>query len=84
MQYTIEPIRAVFTRRGYAVTLFNDDGTRHRRPLRVEGKRSCYVYDDAPVKFYGNDGRKVRAEAMRFVRSLQSGNPYTVKLTRRV
>jgi hypothetical protein len=82
MQYTLEPIRSCFTRRGYAVTLYNDDGSPHSRPLRVEGTRR-YIYDNTPATFFGNDGRKVRAEAMAFLRSLQAGNPYTVKLTRK-
>ncbi len=71
MMYTIKPIRTYFTRRGYAVQLFNDDGTAYTRLLRVEGTRN-FIPDSGPVRFYGNDGRKVRAEAMTFVRSFNA------------
>lgn len=68
MTYTIKRCRSYFTRCGYVVRLFNDDGTPHARLLRVEG--SCCLFPDrAPIYFYGNDGRKVRAEAIAFAKS---------------
>jgi hypothetical protein len=80
MFYTIEPVRSYFSRRGYAVHLYDDDGTRvahwlpcvdeHGSQLRGEYGRPIMGKGDNPVRFYGHDGRKVRAEAIAFARAL--------------
>jgi hypothetical protein len=73
-KYTITKCRAVFTRCGYAVQLLNDDGTPYTRYLTVEGAKSSWgamarFGDSAPAFFFGNDGRKVRAEAIAFAKT---------------
>ena len=68
MTYTIKRIRSHFTRCGYAVQLFDSNGECHTRLLQVE-RSPHFVPDDGPARFYGDDGRSVRAEAVAFARS---------------
>lgn len=67
MTYTITRCRSYFTRCGYEVRIFDDDGTPHTRLVPVEGQRTLFP-DKEPLYFYGNDGRTVRAEAIAFVK----------------
>jgi hypothetical protein len=67
-QYTLTKCRAVFTRCGYAVQLLNDDGTSYMRLLNT-GVPYRWFPDSGPVHFFGNDGRKVRSEAIAFVKA---------------
>ena len=62
--YTIRPIRSVFTRKGYELRILNDDGTPFVRLLDIEGHPRLKFPDSSPIYFYGDDGRKVRAEAI--------------------
>ena len=62
MTYTIRRCRAWFCRVGYQVDIYNADGTRHARTLRYAGT-FINAIDRDPVRFWGNDGRTVRAEA---------------------
>ena len=65
--YTISRVRTSFTRVGYAVSIFNADGSPYPIPLRMA--HSPHIWrDPAPVRFYGDDGRKVRAEAVAFAK----------------
>ena len=54
LTYEVRPCRAYFTRRAYACIISQSTAYADQRAL----------YD--VVRFCGNDGRKVRAEAMRF------------------
>ncbi len=67
LTYTIARCRAYFTRCGYQVSLWNADGSPHAVTLRFE--HTCNTMQDAgPFRFYGNDGRKVRGEAISWAR----------------
>lgn len=78
MKYTLTKVRAVFTRCGYAVQLLNDDGAPYTRLLDIDDvdgfrvRTALRFPDSGPVRFYGNDGRKVRAEAIAFARSYRA------------
>lgn len=71
-----------FTRCGYSVQLLNDDGSPLTRlllacnsdgsPVRGEFGRKVWVPESGPANFYGNDGRKVRAEAIAFAKSFNA------------
>ena len=50
MRYTIERCRAVFTRRGYRVMIYDAPYSDFLNPVAMN--------------FYGNDGRTVRADAV--------------------
>lgn len=79
MHYTVTPIRSVFTRRGYKVQLFNDDGSPVTRYLpvlnhdgsKVKGEFGRPVIHSTtdPATFFGNDGRTVRAEAVAWAKA---------------
>ena len=73
LTYSIKPCRAVFTRRGYQVELFRDG-----KPfipwlpvydtLNMRSQRTRFAPCPMPVTFFGNDGRKVRSEAVRWAK----------------
>lgn len=75
LTYTLHPCRSAFTRRGYELTIL-EDGKPYPRALKIEypkGKRYCdpsFFIDNTPLRFYGNDGRTVRAEAVAHAKSL--------------
>ena len=68
--YTIKPIRAYFTRRGYAVEIFDEAGAPYAPWLPVQGYRNRYMPCPMPATFFGDDGRKVRAEAIAWAKEL--------------
>ena len=74
MKYTITKCRTVFTRCGYAVQLLNNDGTPYTRLLQIRDsttdriRKDLRFPDSGPVYFFGNDGRKVRADAIAFAK----------------
>jgi hypothetical protein len=70
--YTLRRIRTGFVRVGYELVIYKADGTLESIPLRVWGTPNypkVYHYDSGPFRFYGDDGRKVRADALAFARS---------------
>ena len=70
MEYTLHRCRAYFTRVGYELRLFNADGTPYTRLLSIVGRDPRVKFPDSdPIRFWGNDGRKVRAEALACARA---------------
>lgn len=75
MRYTLTRCRSYFTRCGYAVQLLNDDSSPYVRLLDIVDRDSFRhrtprrMPDSGPVFFYGNDGRKVRSDAIAFART---------------
>ena len=73
-RYEIKRCRSVFTRCGYAVSLFDTEGKPFTPWLPVYGaldmrsQRTSYMPCPMPATFFGDDGRKVRAEAIRWAR----------------
>ncbi len=74
LTFTIKPYPAVFTRRGYTVEMFYDDGTPYTPWLPVQGaflsQRARFAPCPMPAIFFGNDGRKVRAEAVAWAKEM--------------
>jgi len=66
--YTVKPCREIFHRCGYEVQIYNSNGSVRSIAFRVHGTDRMFS-DTAPVRFWGNDGRKVRAEAIRWAKS---------------
>jgi hypothetical protein len=73
--YTIERIRARFTRAGYRLRFFNPDGS--RRFIWYRGA----PMGEASEVFFGDDGRSVRADAVRFAKGAISGTLKGVRLS---
>lgn len=73
-RYEITKVQAYFTRCGYAVRLFNADDTAYVPWLPIAGSLNMrlqytrFAPCPMPATFYGNDGRKVRAEAIQFAK----------------
>lgn len=78
--YHLQRIRTAFTRVGYRVRLYDEGGNLALRRVEVRdaGYRFMgYTICDGPMTFFGDDGRKVRAEALAWARKHGATVPFT-------
>jgi hypothetical protein len=68
MKYELKRIRSHFTRYGIEAVVYDDAGNVARRRVRVVNDPVGFICDESRLRFYGNDGRRVRAQAVQWAK----------------